>query len=148
MDGGLNILLAEAKVTEALRRADARRPSSATKGRTRARDAVVRLAGDADGPAIERISQLEGRRLPPGPALVAEHTGAVLAALSIAGGEAIADPFRPTAVAVDLLLRSRAELRGKHPSRRRGSLGRLGRLFSRRRRAAPAVPGSEYLLSR
>src|SRR4051794_25517968 len=112
MNGGLIPLLSEAQTTEALRRASTRRQTRAARHRRHADiDAIVRLAGEADRAALERLSQLEGRRLPAGPALVAERDGEVVAAVAVAGGEPIADPFRPTADLVDLLGRALAHLR-------------------------------------
>ena len=135
MNGGLIPLLSEAQTAEALRRARDRRPElSAGRRRHNDIDAIVRMASDADGPALERLSQLEGRRLPAGPALVAEQGGAVVAAVSITGGEPIADPFRPTAELVELLGRALARLRDDGGRRR----WRVWGLLRRGRRAAPA----------
>ena len=149
MNGGLIILLSEAKTAETLRRANARRSSSATREHHRPHDAIVRLAGDADAPAIERLAQLEGRRLPPGPALVAEQDGEVLAALSLHGGGPIADPFRPTAELAEQLGRALAHLRAEG-GRRRWSLWGLLRnpRGARREPSAPTVPGNELSLIR
>src|SRR4051812_1630227 len=109
MNGGLIPLLSEAQTAEALRRASARRQTRRARHRRHADvDAVVRLAGEADRPALERLSQLEGGRLSAGPVLVAERDGEMMAAVSVAGGEPIADPFRPTAEMVELLGRALA----------------------------------------
>jgi hypothetical protein len=51
---------------------------------------------------------LEGGRPPAGPALVAEENGAIVAALCLSTGRAVADPFVPSLHLVDLL-RRRAE---------------------------------------
>src|SRR4051794_28917877 len=111
MNGGLLPLLSEAQTAEALRRARNRRALPGGRRRRVGAEAIVRMAGEADGPALERISQLEGRRLPGGPSLVAEQGGEVLAAVSVAGGEPIADPFRHTSELVELLGRTLAQLR-------------------------------------
>jgi hypothetical protein len=146
----LSILLSQAETESRLREAQARRGAALNRRHARSagdHEVVVRLADGNDRAAIARLAQLEGRRLPPGATLVAERGGELLAAISIDGGEAIADPFRRTAPLVDLLLRSRAELCGETDARhRRRPWAILRRLVSPRRRspATPAVPGSEY----
>jgi hypothetical protein len=64
---------------------------------------TLRLASRDDGAALERLGELDTRPLPPGPHLVAERDGRVAAAISLATGELIADPFRRTAELCDLL---------------------------------------------
>ena len=64
---------------------------------------MIRFAEEGDAVALDRLAQLEGRRLAAGRMLVAEVDGDVLAALPLAGGPAIADPFRPTAALVEML---------------------------------------------
>src|SRR6476659_2336210 len=126
MNGGLIPLLSEAKTAEALRQACARRQTRrARRPRDADVDAIVRMAAAADGPALERLSQLEGRRLTAGPVLVAEQHGEVLAAVSTAGGAPIADPFHPTAGLVELLGRSLAHLHEDGGRRRWSPWGRL-----------------------
>jgi hypothetical protein len=72
-------------------------------------DAVlVRRATAADAARIRTLALLDDRRMPEGPFLVADLSGEVVAAMSLATGETIADPFRRTADASDLL-RLRAE---------------------------------------
>ena len=78
---------------------------------------MIRYAEDRDAAALERLAQLEGRHLPAGRVLLAEVEGEVLAALPLAGGPPLADPFRPTASLVELL-RTRRE-QGCGGSRRR-----------------------------
>jgi hypothetical protein len=74
---------------------------------------VIRPAYPDDHAALERLARLDSQR--PfigrgGPALVAERDGRILAALSVADGRAIADPFAPTADLVALLrLRAAAD---------------------------------------
>jgi hypothetical protein len=150
MNGGLLPLLSEAQTAEALRRASDRRQLRTAQGRRHADlGAIVRMAGAADSAALERLSQLEGRRLPAGPALVAEHDGEVLAAVGLAGGEPIADPFRPTAELVELLGRALAHLREQNGSRRWSVWGLLGRRrYNRSGVSAPTVPGNELTLIR
>ena len=146
MNGGLIALLSEAQTAEVLRQAGARRQTRRVPRRRHGDiDAIVRMAAASDGPALERLSQLEGRRLTPGPVLVAEQHDEVLAAVSIAGGAPIADPFRPTAGLVELLGRSLAHLHEDGGRRRWSPWGLLRR--SRRHgrsSSAPAVRATRY----
>ena len=134
MNGGLLPLLSEAQTAEALRRASDRRQTRAAQGRRHADvDAIVRTADEADKAALERLSQLEGRRLPAGPTLVAE----------------IADPFRPTAELVELLGRALAHLRDDGRRRRWSLWGLLRRPgHGLAEASAPTVPGNELPLIR
>lgn len=66
---------------------------------------VLRPAVPADAAALDRLAQLDSRRLPAGPHLVAERDGALIAALAQPSGVAVADPFTPSADAVELLRR-------------------------------------------
>jgi hypothetical protein len=59
---------------------------------------VIRLAGDADEAALERLAQLDSARPLQHPILVAEIRGRVAAALDMDERRAIADPFQPTAI--------------------------------------------------
>ena len=58
---------------------------------------VIRLAGDADEAALERLAQLDSARPVQHPVLVAELHGRVAAALDLDEKRTIADPFQPTA---------------------------------------------------
>ncbi len=58
---------------------------------------VIRLAGDADEPALQRLAQLDSAAPVEHPILVGEIEGRVAAALDLDTGRAIADPFLPTA---------------------------------------------------
>lgn len=74
---------------------------------------LLRVAGAADQPVLERLAQLDTRPLPPGPHLLAEREGRIDAALSLSTGELVADPFRQTAE-LGALLRCHA---GERPAR-------------------------------
>lgn len=63
----------------------------------------VRLARPEDHPALVRLAGLDSGPMPLGAWLVAEVEGQLWAALPLAGGSAIADPFRYTADLVSLL---------------------------------------------
>jgi hypothetical protein len=78
-------------------------------------DVVLRRSTAQDAAALARFAQLDGAPRPVGAVLVAELTGEIVAAVPVAGGRAIADPFRPTAELVELL---RARTRTPAPSRR------------------------------
>ena len=58
---------------------------------------------EADAEKVWRLSLLDDRRPPKGPALLAYAGGELLAAVGLLDGRAVADPFRPTADLVDLL---------------------------------------------
>jgi hypothetical protein len=73
---------------------------------------VIRAARGSDGPALRRLAALDSRELPAGDLLVAETGDGVVAALSLATGERVADPFRRTADVVDLLAYRARRLRG------------------------------------
>jgi hypothetical protein len=64
----------------------------------------LRLAGPIDRAELERLAILDERPLPPAPHLVASCDGELTAALSLATGELVADPFRRTAEVQRLLL--------------------------------------------
>jgi hypothetical protein len=67
------------------------------------RPVTLRLAGEAERRALDRLAQLDSRPLPPGPHLLGERDGRIEAAISLATGEMVADPFRRTAELCDLL---------------------------------------------
>ena len=69
---------------------------------------VIRPATDADADALRRLAQLDSQSPLAGDVLVAERDGEIVAAISREHGRAIADPFRPTSVAV-VQLRLRAD---------------------------------------
>ena len=63
----------------------------------------VRMAQASDLPAISRLARLDSKRLPEGPYLVAAVDGEIRAALSLPGGETVADPFHRTAGLVEMM---------------------------------------------
>ena len=70
----------------------------------------VRLAGASDAAALDELGELESTASPKGPTLVAEVNGRVLAALTLRGGQVLADPFEHTADLVELLKLRAAQL--------------------------------------
>jgi hypothetical protein len=75
------------------------------------RPITLRPAVAADLASLERLAQLDSRPLPPGPHLVAERDGRIDAAISLATGELIADPFQRTAELCELLRAYAGEVR-------------------------------------
>ena len=92
------------------------------------------LAGPSDRVELERLAILDERPLPPAPHLLARSDGELTAALSLATGEIVADPFRRTAEVQQLLLAHGAGARvepGSLPVRARPArLGRRPRFVS------------------
>src|SRR3954454_11064022 len=64
---------------------------------------LVRHASSRDDVRISQLARLDDRRLPEGPFLVAEVGGDAVAALSLSADVVVADPFRRTADAVQML---------------------------------------------
>jgi hypothetical protein len=63
----------------------------------------VRVAEPRDFTDIKRIAALDSARVPEGTLLVGEVGGAIQAALPVAGGRAIANPFVRTLELMDML---------------------------------------------
>jgi hypothetical protein len=72
---------------------------------------VIRHATDADDVALARLASLDSQPRLTGSILIGELNGEPVAALSLADGRAIADPFRPTA---HLVASMRVRARGLH----------------------------------
>jgi len=64
---------------------------------------TIRRATEDDAPALRRLAQLDGARLPAGDLLVAEADGELRAALRISDRAYVADPFHPSRELVGLL---------------------------------------------
>jgi hypothetical protein len=70
---------------------------------------TIRYATVGDVPALRRLAGLDSRSLFCGPALIGEIDGVPAAAVSLADGRVIADPFQHTAPLTPLLrMRARA----------------------------------------
>ena len=78
---------------------------------------TIRRSHAGDRAALQRLAQLDSRRLAEGELLVAEVEGELRAALPLGGGNAIADPFRPTAPLVSLLGLRAAQIRAAEAER-------------------------------
>lgn len=90
---------------------------------------TIRMAVSADAAALGRLAQLDSAPpLAPVPILLAEVGGELRAALPLDGGPAIADPFRPTAELVAILVERRWQLASRpRPAARRGRPARAPR---------------------
>jgi hypothetical protein len=64
---------------------------------------TIRRSSDSDVRQLREVAELDNRRLPSPPFLVAEVRGEIVAALSIESGITVANPFRETADLVTLL---------------------------------------------
>lgn len=93
---------------------------------------AIRRAGDVDLPLLQDLAELDSARPIAGPAIVADVNGRPWAALALDDQRVVADPFLPTAAAVELLrLRARQLIAANG-----GSTGRvLPRWIARRVRA-------------
>ena len=89
---------------------------------------TMRLAGPADDNAMRHLAALDSKPVPAGDVVVAEVGGRLRAAVPVAGGDAIADPFERTAHLVALLRERASQLAtplGVTPRRRHGLATRL-----------------------
>src|SRR5215207_5612901 len=82
----------------------------------------IRRATPADRPAIQRLAGLDSAPVPAGDVLIASVGGEDRAAIELATGAVVADPFRPTADLVALLTVRVGSLRGPAVRRRRPAL--------------------------
>jgi hypothetical protein len=87
-----------------------------------AEDVTLRLCTVQDDPALERLARLESRALPAARFVVAEVDGELVAAVPLAGGAPLADPFRKTAHLMPLLRERARQLEPPQRTRRRLSL--------------------------
>ena len=95
------------------------------KASTQAQESItIRLSQPGDEAALRRLAGRDSAALPDGPKLVALVGDELRAAVSIAGGEAIADPFHPTAALVRMLTARAAQL-GASAGADGGGFGRL-----------------------
>jgi len=85
---------------------------------------LIRRANDDDAPALRRLAQLDGARLPEGDLLVAEADGEIRAALRVSDSAYVADPFFPSRGLVGML-----DTRAK--AIRRTTISRLDRARTR-----------------
>jgi hypothetical protein len=128
-------LLAYDRSAELVRGAERRRLARAAKRAAAERprrtiddlSVALRLERVSDRTALVELAALDGRALPAGPLVVAERKGRIVAALPVAGGPGISDPFVPTRHIVPLL-----ELRADQIRRLDGRWSLRRRLLLRR----------------
>ena len=101
---------------------------------------LIRLAGEDDEPALRRLAQLDGARLPEGDLLVAEAGGELRAALRISDRAYVADPFWPSKELVRLLDVRARRLRQAHLGRVERARTRVGLWSQLWHRAATTRP--------
>ena len=82
---------------------------------------VLRRARRADATALHRLAALDSARPLRGDVVVAEVEERPVAAISLADGRVVADPFERTLTATALLRDHAAEVRGTARSRRRAA---------------------------
>ena len=80
-------------------------------------DVELRLCKVADDPQLERLAELSERPMPYGRLVIAATRGRIVAALPLAGGPALRDPFVRTAHLMPLLELRAAQLRDPEPRR-------------------------------
>jgi hypothetical protein len=98
---------------------------------------TIRAAGPQDVDALRRLAQRDSRAVPEDEMLVAQVDGEARAAVSLATGEVIADPFHRTEELVYILNVRRSQLGGETGRRRRS----LKRLLGSRGSSAPPPAG-------
>jgi hypothetical protein len=97
---------------------------------------TIRHARDEDSAALKRLAQRDSSVLPCGELLVAAVGGELRAAVPVAGGETIADPFHPTAELIRLLSARAAQLRRANGT---GPGSRVIDVLRRRRRGSATL---------
>jgi hypothetical protein len=74
---------------------------------------TVRLADYTDARALLDLAALDSAQVPAGDLVVAESDGEIVAAMPVDGGRPIADPFRGTALIVQMLELRAAQMRSR-----------------------------------
>jgi len=72
---------------------------------------TLRICCERDADALRILAERDSARVPAGRLLAAQVGGELVAAISLESRAVIADPFRPTADAVELLRRRAAQIR-------------------------------------
>lgn len=83
---------------------------------------TIRRAGHDDAHTLAALAALDSARELQGEALLAEADGVPVAAVELASGRAVADPFQHTAAIVELLRLRAARMSAPAPRRLRGSV--------------------------
>jgi hypothetical protein len=92
---------------------------------TAAATIMIRPAYADDRAALARLAAIDSASVPSEPLLLAEVDEQLRAALSLADGSVIADPFFPTIDLLELLHTHAAALASRHGARRRRAVRRL-----------------------
>ncbi|HKH40307.1 MAG TPA: hypothetical protein VKA41_00470 [Solirubrobacterales bacterium] len=103
-------------------------------------DLSLRICGEADHDALRKLAQRDSAEMPPGRLLAVQAGEGLLAAISLESGEVIADPFVPTADAVELLRRRAWQIGGAARPGPRVKLGQWRRARSRRQSRRVSAP--------
>lgn len=98
---------------------------------------TIRYAEPEDGAALRRLAGRDTAEMPEGALLVALVGAELRAAVPVGGGEAIADPFQPTADLVRLLTARAEQMR---VGATHGPRGGLRRMLDARRRHPTLAP--------
>lgn len=101
---------------------------------------TIRLARSADADQIRRLAELDSASAPVGDLLVALVGDKMRAAVSIEDGQAIADPFHPSAELASLLSERAEQLRTPRGRGLRSQLSRRLGGKSRRSRHGSVAP--------
>jgi hypothetical protein len=86
---------------------------------------VLRADRPTDESTLRRLAALDSTRPLQGPALVAEVDGRAVAAIGLADGRVVADPFVKTAEVVELLKVRAGRMRPQADERRHGLVDRF-----------------------
>lgn len=122
----LHLWLARVRAEDLQRAVDRRGPRSPDPPAAPATTPLtLRFGFPDDAQAVARLAALDSSEPPSWPLLLAEVGGELQAALSLADGRVVADPFRST-VALVQLLRARARQLDPGGSRRRIRWPRIG----------------------
>jgi hypothetical protein len=120
MGSGLDLFLARAREREL--RAAASRAGCPWPGRApvipEAVPVTLRFASPDDAEALARLAVLDSSEPPELPALLADVDGRLRAALSLADGAVVADPFHPAEALIELLRARARQLEVRRPARR------------------------------
>jgi hypothetical protein len=101
LSGYLSLLQARERQSDLRRAAESER--NVDRARTPVTRVTLRYSVAADREGLHRLAELDSRRTPSGPALIAEVDGRLRAALPLDGSAAIADPFHRGVELVELL---------------------------------------------
>lgn len=133
MSASLTHQLHQSRITDLHRRAARRHAQRTTVEETVMEPSItIRRATPADAADVVRLATLDTAPTPSGDTLIAFVGGEPQAAIEIATGLAVADPFRPTADLVELLVQRAKHMSETTPARRRLPFGLPSRVSGAR----------------